>query len=549
MQARPSNKQMSAAPAMKQAVKAERALARLANLKVSNVKSKVQKMKVKKETNKVKQMVHSNTGAGAHQNLLEMLMCTLTLPGVETTQRWSSPFSSKKTAVAEPYSIVPSNWGQVPTSTSSAYYQQMIQGETALFLFRNPLRAAIFYDQNGGGAQTSYQAQFDGPTGTSNSLQLTQLGNIPLTVAPEISYLNGTTAYIPHGSKLFCGAVTNHSGSYIWLDATQTIRVTVSCSSTTLGSNPVGVQLVLDQYGPEGFALEAYSGNIILNNTSPQTLTINSSFGNPTNVQYGGYYAPRFIISCNNGASNAANAVLFTNLRAEDYVQGGPPVNGVSHFCHLSLPYLSSNAASTRGIRITGLSAMYTNTSAEIQLGGTISGYQSGTDDNWLNYIAQNGQPSLQLVSSAQDSVTLNASRGMYGFMKPTDERDFEFKDDLVVDIGGNICDTSYLLDSQDSFVVMIVNNPNPTGCSGYYTFRYAIEYLTSDPWRSTGVSLIDESLSSQAIARIRDIEQFYENTTHWSDIFDKVKSVVSSVAQAAVKYGPYLLQGARMLL
>lgn len=542
---------MSAAPAMKQAVKAERALARLADLKVSNVKSKVQKMKVKKETNKVKQMVHSNTGAGAHQTLLELLMCTLTLPGVETTQRWSSPFSSKKTAVAEPFSIIPANWGQVPTSTSSAYYQQMLQEETALFLFRNPLRAAIFYDQNGGGAQTSYQAQFDGLTGTSNSLQLTQLGNIPLTAAPEISYLTGTTAYIPHGSKLFCGAVANHNGAFIWLDATQTIRVTVSCSSASLSSYPVGVQLVLDLYGPEGFVSEAYSGNVLLNSTASQTLTITTvGSGSPTNVQYGGYYAPRFNISCNNGLLNASNVVTLYNLRAEDYgVGGGPPVNGVSHFCHLSLPYLSSNAASTRGIRITGLSAMYTNTSAEIQLGGTISGYQSGTDDNWLNYIAQNGQPSLQLVSSAQDSVTLNASRGMYGFMKPTDERDFEFKDDLVVDIGGNICDTSYLLDSQDSFVVMIVNNPNPTGCSGYYTFRYAIEYLTSDPWRSTGVSLIDESLSSQAIARIRDIEQFYENTTHWSDIFDKVKSVVTSVAQAAVKYGPYLLQGARMLL
>jgi hypothetical protein len=304
--------------------------------------------------------------------------------------------------------------------------------------------------------------------------------------------------------------------------------------------------MVLDGYGAEGFASDAYSGNVVLTSSASQTINITVPAGYAS-VTAAGYYAPRFVILSPNAAVGTVAVVTVTNLRVEDVVQSA--TYGTSHFCHQTVPYLSSNAGSTRGIRMAGLSLMYTNTSAEIQLGGTISAYQSGTDDNWQNYIAANQQSSLQLVSSAQDSVTLNASRGMYGFMKPTDERDFEFKDDLIVDASGNITDTSFSLDSNDSFIVMVINNPNPAGASGYYTFRYAIEYLTADPWRSTGVSMIDEALSSQAIARIRDIPQFYENATHWSDIFNKVKSVVSSVASAAVKYGPWLLKGAAMLI
>jgi hypothetical protein len=542
-----ASKSLNKSKSTKQKVNVEKKLVRSAVMQVQKEKNKAAKSVIKKEMSAVKSMVHTSSGVSEHKTALEQLMCTLTLPGVEETQRWSSPYSSKKTAVAEPFSVIPANWGQVPTSTSGGYYQQLSQSETALILFRNPLRAAVFYDQNGVGSGTSYQAQFDDISGPTDTVYAAQVGSIPLNFTPEVSFLVPTTSYAPHGPKLFCGSVTNHGGSYIWADAQQTIRCSVSCPTAT-GLTPVSVQLILDSYSSEGFAVETYIGNVILTSSSSHNLSPQfSAGGSEQQIGLPGYYAPRFVVSANS-ASTVNNTVAITDLRVEDFIVSGP-YNGVSHFCHNSLPYLSANSASTRGIRITGLSAMYTNTSAEIQLGGTVSGYQSGTDDNWQSYLSYTGQPSLQNVSSAQDSVTLNASRGMYAYMKPTDERDFNFKDDLVTDINGNICDTSYSLDAEDSFVIIVVSNPNPAGCSGYYTFRYAVEYLTSDPWRSTGISMIDEALSSQAIARIRDLPQFYENTTHWSDIFDKIKSVVGSVANAAVKYGPWLLKGASMLV
>jgi hypothetical protein len=474
----------------------------------------------------------SSKGKNAKCSPLECLLMTLVLPGADTTSRWSSPFSSKKTAVAEPFAVIPASWGQTLELPPSGYVGQMIVQEVASFLFRNPLRSAIIYDQNSSYQTSLYLANFDNsgsPSVTSDTLTIN--GNGPIEYYPEISSMFTYSSYSPHGPILFGGSVKNRQGTYFWADAGQTVRLTVN--NVTPGSLFPSLSIVffLDSYDNEGVHPNVLN---ILSNTSLAITTLTLS------ITSSGYYCPHVTVT-NGSYPNPNMAKVNFNYSVTD--------TGTSHFCHLSIPGLNNNLGAVKGIRMLGLSLMYTNTSAAIQLGGTISGFQAGTDDNWQNYVSTASSGSLSLFASVQDSTTLNAARGMYSFLKPTDPRDFDFKDDLVTNVQGQPINTNFELDANDSFVAFVMNNPNSEGTSGYHTIRYAVEYLTNDPWRSTGVSYVDESLASQAIAKIRDFQQFHENPLHWSDLWSGIQKAVKTVANAVVDYGPMAMKLAGMLI
>jgi hypothetical protein len=215
-------------------------------------------------------------------------------------------------------------------------------------------------------------------------------------------------------------------------------------------------------------------------------------------------------------------------------------------FCHLPLANFSLNYQSVIGARILGSSLMFTNTAAVLNLGGEISGYQTAQNEQWMNYVNTNSV--FSLVSSLPDAETKNMSQGMFGFIKPTQTEDFDYKTHLVLDIAGNIISSSYPIDAPGSFLVMVGNCTTPAGCLGYTTMCNSIEYLTKDVWRETDYARTSEADYQAALNVIKTLEQFHENPLHLSELWSGIKKAVGDIAGGFIKYGVPIIQTAQTI-
>jgi hypothetical protein len=189
---------------------------------------------------------------------------------------------------------------------------------------------------------------------------------------------------------------------------------------------------------------------------------------------------------------------------------------------------------------------MFTNTAAELNLGGTIAAVQTGEADHWLDYLSTGGV--LGTISKQIDSKIMNMSNGMYGFLKPTGPEDFHYKEDIDLNASGIMVDSTYSIDKPGSFLIMCPNCPTAAGCSGYYTISYAIEYITPDPWREVEYATVNEIEFGNALNQIRLLPQFHENPLHLSDLWEGIKSVGSTILNGVKEYGPMVLTAVKGL-
>jgi hypothetical protein len=176
---------------------------------------------------------------------------------------------------------------------------------------------------------------------------------------------------------------------------------------------------------------------------------------------------------------------------------------------------------------------MYTNTSAYLQLGGTISAAQIGEGQNWQDFVSPGN--CVSLVSQINDAKTMNLSNGMYAFRQPTEVEDFDFKAPLDVSLtSGQIEDVDDDMDETSGFIVMALTCPDPAGCSGYVTLRGNFEYKTKDTWRDVRAPELTHDVWDEALQRMGSVDQFHENPLHMDDIWKAIKSGVGAVSNVA---------------
>jgi hypothetical protein len=483
---------------------------------------KVVKKEAKKETKKVlneliapkvsKANVKMNSAFGA---LVEDIALSLAVPGVREAYRWSSAFSVKRTAAAKPFEIVTPAFGQ-----ATGNYPQLGLSEAVGILFRNPLRTTIIYDQNPSVVTKTYGVYMRGGAGASPATAQSFILNVGdrRYVTTPYAVSTGST-FSPHGPVLYAGACTGSNGRFLWCDKGDTYVINATLNFTA--QLTVGV----DYFGSQGL-VTSYKETV-------QTFTS----GTPANITLkdvtdgAGYYSVYLIDS---GLSS--NITLTINSLT---ISG----NG-SSLGHRALPGFGTNFAAQLGTRILGQSLMFTNTAPMLNLGGTVCGFQAGDSEHWLDYISTTS--TFSQCSKVADSVSMNASKGMYGFMKPIQPSDFEFQNYVDLDSSGAIEDCYYPIDDVKSFLVVVLTIPVAAGCAGYFTSRYSIEYLTEDTWRETEYSTVPEQAYSEALNLLRRIDQFHENPLHWSDIWNGIKKAVSTVARAVTTYGPMAMNIAK---
>lgn len=212
-------------------------------------------------------------------------------------------------------------------------------------------------------------------------------------------------------------------------------------------------------------------------------------------------------------------------------------------FSHLPLPDLVNNLGAVDSVRIIAASAMYTNTASPLNRQGEITGYQSSQGTHWADYVGN-----YEVLKSKKGSVTKDIQNGMFGFLKITQPSDLSFKSDYE-HTGGQLTHSEYSLDTESAFLVMYEQTTGGVTESGIHTFAFGVEYQTGDTWRDLGYPTLPVEVYGKAIEGLRFVEQFHENPSHLSNIWNSVKSAAKTVLDGIVTYAPTAVKVASTLL
>lgn len=226
---------------------------------------------------------------------------------------------------------------------------------------------------------------------------------------------------------------------------------------------------------------------------------------------------------------------------------------------HLPINDMEKQFASVDRVRMIGSSVMITNNSAAIQKQGTCVGVQLDCGTNWQEFTT------FRSLSELRKAHIRPSDNGIYGFLKPSDPKDFDFIPEFQRSIPTNGVgptdsdqELSMLPELSDAAFLIIPNQPfigaaidvsqSLTGVTGYFTTAWSLEWLSNDMWRSLAMSDVDDITFSQAVHFITVTPQWHANGNHLEDLWSSIKSVAKSVVDGVMEYGPKILSAAAMV-
>lgn len=467
-------------------------------------------------------------GAGSRSGQFRKLAMSMCLPSVSSPVRASVGVASRPTAVATPFekkafelttgTIVPGYAGSNDAVVVAAYRQ---------FTRANVVQTL-----------TTGFTTFDALPNLSVKQFVNEEGGVNVHHLQD-SFAAGATPSI-HGSTLFALVCPDESGdTCFWIDsplATSTVIFTgIAAGTIILTRKWVG---------------DAYTEVASVPTVGP-TDTVSLAGGS-------GYYS--FSLSYNAGGNDGSPMAM--QVRMQYGAGGAAPTYG---YAHTVLPGLLTNIGSFTSGRITAVSAMISNYSAELAKRGRIVGWTAPESADWTQYAAPGGSflnntPNpYNVVSSQNNMCELVAADGMYGFLLPCDNEAMTLQplQDGIVGASGSVAFQLVLepLLPVDGFLLLVLNCSAPPVAgqvddrmfvrSSYYHF----EGLTGDPWRTTDFSTCAPSAYSDDLALLRKIPTFYSNAWHLADIARKISNVagwaqplLTSLGMAGGPYGTPLL-------
>lgn len=488
----------------------------------STKSTKQPKQQQKKSRAKKAELPIKSAVPSALQQLVHAIALYLAAPGEENVKafRWSSEFSQAETALADPFRIVQPDFGNTDAGGDLWNYTNENQG--VMFLFRGVECAAIILLQNAAKALKEYAVHFR----QNGSVQSNAVLSLPLFGATDLltPYAkNLSTSYAPHGQYLYAGAVAGSPQRFLWLDTCDELIVTHKLAS---GGPTAAVIYQLSRYDATGLSRAISNIGATVSSAASSDVTL-KAVGDPA-----GYYC----VSVLNGEATVTNL----NIEAMKIAGDG------SCMAHLALPNFESNWLRESGVRINALSALFTNTSPVMELGGTVAGCQFGSKTDWMDLLKLDVLTAVQTVKGSHSS---DIRRGLHGFLKPTQPEDFRIQAYSEIDDSGNFVDSFYPLDNRGAFLCIAMSIPSPgQGNDGYITLRYGIEYLSQDTWASTGPSDVPDEAFKMALGYLRTLDQFHENPVHLKEIWNKIKNGAKKAVSFLVNTGPKIINGVKQV-
>jgi hypothetical protein len=223
-----------------------------------------------------------------------------------------------------------------------------------------------------------------------------------------------------------------------------------------------------------------------------------------------------------------------------EYTQVG--VTSTVEWAHFPTPFFAQNIASIDSFKIYSASIMYTNDASPLNRQGKIAGMQVPRGRSWTDFTTYSA------IAQQSEASSMSAENGMYGYLKPTQPEDFNFKDRDTVSVTSGVTgvrDVWFALRTDSDFLAVSINVTTPEGQDGFWTPAWQMEFRTVDQMREVGTAQNTEEEIDVAIRLLAACPQWYENPFHISSIMNWIGDKMNDAYEVARKILPGIVKGA----
>jgi len=428
------------------------------------------------------------------------IAASIIAPDAFPPQRYQDGYDAEPTALFEPKTITDINFSLVEGGQDSLGYPT---DEQWLFAFRDPRRGLLVQNHlNSGSSVDSYYklVHLDGtttvtsPAGTAMtfasadvSLGLPLHGPVLMGGTPKDEGSPGAYFPISYGDQI---VQTNLSG----LPSLTAVALNVALCDGDDVLDPVLLTATTTAGGACTWTLNNASLNIHLDTSWTGYIRIDSV----------------------SAATSFAEFVI-------KYLAGN------ACFRHLTMGSFEEVDGIIDSFRANGLSLMFTNTAAELNLQGDVVACQIPKSVSWPSLLL-GGYTSLEQRPLA---VPLVANKGIQLSWKPTSPTDMQF-----VDVGLTQTDSNfYSISPESDYLAICIRIPKSVGRSGKAQLHCNAEGRTSSPWFGLATDRAgDRVASAAAMDFVRGYPQVHENPSHVRDaiaFLKKNRKGISAIAGA----------------
>lgn len=443
---------------------------------VSTIRSALSSRSTHKRKSVSKQKVAKQMGGRIiYRNKFELYSA---LPAVAQGFRFKDEASCMPSAAMTLHESYPINY-----STGSAGQLPIPSTDFVYLLFRDVLRSAVTFVANPTGAIYAYNAVFF----SAGALSSTQVINTDASEAVSIDFVNftlaGTNALVPppHGNTLYPGLALGRKA--VWLDGDSTHKVGLLF---TQGTSKTTAALIVYIWDGSDWTVYVETANFAA-----------SVFLFQPTVQ--GYFSFDYI-----------DTVANTNTIAA-IISGTGDVFG-----HLAVPQVDTQLANLEQVRMNANAVLISDVASELNVEGSVYAAQFPQGVLWYNKM------NVTTITQCNNAATLPLRTGIYAFLKPGSNDDYKYSN-LITTSGGVVNNSSWDLARMSPFVIIRSSTAKTgTAIPGYdflLTHTCAIEYVTENQWFETNKSEFDILTRMEAVSRLGDMTQFYENPEHLKKI------------------------------
>lgn len=411
--------------------------------------------------------------------------------------RMRDTYSVANTVVAKPKLNQKINWWPMAQPVGA-----LPDTDFGLFIFRDPLRAAITYTSLAHGSGAAVAFTYDAIFSLATNSQTTTL---PVAAAsqiqPALLIPDANSAVAPHGPYLPCGQGGVGSQRIgFWVDkpvgAGQSAQVQINVTPTQGAWVNTGSPVSSVTTNAYRWAGGNWEQPIARTDQTPANG--NAALAINVAIPQSGYWA--FEIDPTKVVTTGGIQTLSTNLNMTCTVNtcwAHSPMGDI-------FPY---NVNQINGIRTLAVGCLFRNEASPLNQQGNITVMQASKDEDWFNsYAILNGSFYDKVFTTAEEEDFLLA-KGAYAYLKPTSESDLSFNDDIQhgnTSSGFGGASAMYFpLNNNSDYLIFAASTSNTQGGDAVIKIRWAVEYKTQNNWLERSPPLIDPTAFSDGIEAV----------------------------------------------
>lgn len=426
----------------------------------------------------------------------DLIATTLSLPDEFEPLRIADSYAATPMALAKTNVDIKLDWTNAVVDGNDA----VPVTDMLVFQFRNPLRWLVVYDNNHSHTSYTYNWIVFGNNDPS-TLVPPPGGSTYYPVTAGVKDVANT--YNPHGDIYFAGEADGIG--YMWVDGTDTqlgnIVITwVGATSPTTPPDLGAYTIRIWQWsvGEKLLNIEVVNGGT-LTDTAPIT-----SYG---------YYAVEVVVS-NPGAPNLATTFsVSSNSTAPT-------------FRHLSVPDLSNNLNRIQSISMTASSLLWRNVASYDNAQGDVGAVNIGAGYEFWHIIEDGNGYNTLSQNFTNGWKSFFAAKGIYGFLRPSDEEDLEMKIPVSGAAPGSLGTwgrARFNLRDTSPYKAFAMSVSLANGRETMLRAAAHMQYETNDPWADVrpAVANVDDWLT--ACKKLAYIDDISENPSHVTNVLTRV--------------------------